>query len=47
MWSAMKILKCEWGIDRYEYFMFQHYPKLVTFEARLRKLKRIITRKDK
>lgn len=46
-WKAKKIIREIGGIDRYEYFMYQYYsPRLITFEARLRKIKRIITRTD-
>lgn len=45
-WKARKILKKLYGIDQYEYIMYQFYPNLILFEARLRKLKRIIIRKD-
>lgn len=44
--KAKKELKKISGIERYEYFMYQFYPILITFEARLRKIKRIITRTD-
>ena len=37
-------LKVIGGIDWYEYFMYQFFPKLINFEARLRKMKRILTR---
>lgn len=45
-WKAKKILLRYGGIDRYEYVMYQFYPKLIIFEARLRKIKRVMTRKD-
>lgn len=44
--KAASVLKKSRGIDSYEYFMFQYYPGLVKVEARLRKIKRIITRTD-
>lgn len=44
--KARRMLKENGGIDRYEYFMYSYYPRLIIFEARLRKLKKIITRKD-
>lgn len=44
--KAKKELKEVGGIERYEYFMYPFYPKLITFEACLRKIKRIVTRKD-
>lgn len=40
--NAIKTLRKSWGVDRYEYFMFQYYPHLITFEARIRKLRKLI-----
>lgn len=45
-WEAKRTLKKIGGVERYEYIMYQFYPRLITFEARLRKIKRIITRTD-
>ena len=40
--NAIKTLRKSWGVDRYEYFMFQYHPRLVTFEARIRRLRKLI-----
>ena len=43
--KAKRELKLAGGIDRYEYVMYQYYPKFVVFEAYMRKAIKMISRK--